>query len=181
MAAREKIDIMHLYHSTFGKLFTEGKSVNFQEWENQSLLENFLQECSTVDLLYTFTRVFKEKYPNFVQLTALLSETIDEKDDQYSFYRKSIPVQRTDIDFFEYFYSKHDEILSASHLEKMVIHFKETINVDNAKNSITEALAGKTFAESNDKITVEDSAIKELEITTNNFILVVNKEKAVYY
>jgi hypothetical protein len=184
MKSKNDISIDYLYKQNPHKnSLYDGDDIMFEFLflDEKKEMENFLNNSALADLVFLLIRAFRNKYPNFLELTSVLAGDGKSQKKGNIDIDTDPPKTRKDIKEFEWHYFLNNKFGETYYLQKAVFHFANTESKENLISAIKEALEGNSYTETNGVFEVTDSPIKQITVTNWLFELVVNDEKVIYY
>lgn len=192
MTNKFNLDTKFLYQEPLIRDYTIGGGPDLEriDWrekyrKGEDAFRAFVKSCTLADLVYIYTYVFKEKFPNILRLASSVSNST--ADNTEADITKSIEFERSDITVFDTenylgpIKNEYDPMDRNVYETKVNIEFNKTFPI----SAIEEALQGLSYTtETTGAITtyiIEDSPIKKLEVKSNGFTIYINEEKVVLY
>lgn len=192
MTNKFNLDLRFLYQKPLerGYMIGGGPDLERIKWEQKyeegkDSFRAFVKQCAIDDLVYVFVLAFKETFPNVLRLgysicNSTNKETKEDLTEYVDFNRKDIVSMSTDL----FLGPIEDELMPMErevYETKLNMKFSSSFSIDAIESALEGLSFSKEIIEGKTLYTIQNSPIKTLEVTANEFSIHVNEDKVILY
>jgi hypothetical protein len=191
MTNKFNLDLRFLYQKPLERDYMIGGGPDLEriKWEQKyeegkDSFRAFVKQCAIDDLVYVFILAFKDNYPNISRLALSICNNSIKRIENYREYdefdRKDIVSMSTNL----FLGPIEDELMPMErdvYETKLNMKFSSSFSIDAIESALEGLSFSKEIIEGKTLYTIQNSPIKTLEVTANEFSIHVNEDKVILY